>query len=49
MVLVMLVAASLSVAVGQLALGASLALFLVVANTFVDIVYAWLDPRIRFD
>jgi oligopeptide transport system permease protein len=25
------------------------ALFLVVANTFVDIVYAWLDPRIRFD
>jgi len=25
------------------------ALFLVLANTMVDIVYAWLDPRIRFD
>jgi ABC-type dipeptide/oligopeptide/nickel transport system permease component len=25
------------------------ALFLVVANTLVDVVYAWLDPRIRFD
>lgn len=25
------------------------AFFLVVANTFVDIVYAWLDPRIRYD
>ena len=25
------------------------ALFLVVANLFVDITYAWLDPRIRFD
>jgi ABC-type dipeptide/oligopeptide/nickel transport system permease component len=25
------------------------ALFLVVANTMVDVVYAWLDPRIRFD
>ncbi|MDX2161140.1 MAG: ABC transporter permease [bacterium] len=24
------------------------AFFLVLANTFVDIVYAWLDPRIRF-
>ena len=25
------------------------ALFLVIANAFVDIVYAWLDPRIRFE
>jgi ABC-type dipeptide/oligopeptide/nickel transport system permease component len=25
------------------------AIFLVVANLFVDIVYAWLDPRIRYD
>jgi ABC-type dipeptide/oligopeptide/nickel transport system permease component len=25
------------------------ALFLVVANTFVDVIYAWLDPRIRYD
>jgi ABC-type dipeptide/oligopeptide/nickel transport system permease component len=25
------------------------ALFLVVANLFVDITYAWLDPRIRYD
>ena len=25
------------------------AFFLVVANTLVDIGYAWLDPRIRFD
>jgi ABC-type dipeptide/oligopeptide/nickel transport system permease component len=25
------------------------ALFLVVANTIVDIIYAWLDPRIRYD
>ncbi len=25
------------------------ALFLVIANTLVDIIYAWLDPRIRFN
>lgn len=25
------------------------AFFLVLANTFVDVIYAWLDPRIRFD
>jgi ABC-type dipeptide/oligopeptide/nickel transport system permease component len=25
------------------------ALFLVIANTLVDVMYAWLDPRIRFD
>jgi ABC-type dipeptide/oligopeptide/nickel transport system permease component len=25
-----------------------MAIFLVLANVIVDIVYAWLDPRIRF-
>ena len=25
------------------------AVFLIVANLLVDITYAWLDPRIRFD
>jgi oligopeptide transport system permease protein len=25
------------------------AIFLVVMNLFVDITYAWLDPRIRYD
>jgi ABC-type dipeptide/oligopeptide/nickel transport system permease component len=24
-------------------------LFLIVGNLFVDIMYAWLDPRIRYD
>jgi len=25
------------------------AMFLVLANLLVDVAYAWLDPRIRFD